>query len=358
MIPASPVADPPLKSTLIRALTWRLSAGALAALLLTSGLWAYWGYRDFQEEAANLRESYMAEQRDHLQGVVTGTLSYIGFMRQQVERRVRETIKARTLEAYAVVSHLAAANPDLSAERLQALVRETLRPIRYDHGRGYFFAFDLAGIEQLFAAHPEMEGKDMLSVRDAEGHYVIRDMLELVQRDGEGYYAYSWGRPGGASGDFRKLAYLKLFEPLGWVIGTGEYLTDVERDVQQEVLERIERISFDGHGYVFMGDWQGLSLLGPAKGQNVLAVHDRDGLPVVQELIRLAQSGGGFLTYVMPDLEGARRSAPKLSYVAGIPDWGWYVGAGRYVDEDHMFNTDYDPFSYFSARIEYCIIKL
>jgi hypothetical protein len=42
------------------------------------------------------------------------------------------------------------------------MILEALRPLRFDDGRGYYFATRLDGIELLFADHPELEGKSML----------------------------------------------------------------------------------------------------------------------------------------------------------------------------------------------------
>lgn len=64
----------------------------------------------------------------------------------------------------------------------------------------------------------------------------------------------------------------------------------------------------------------------------MLGVTDVNGVHIVQELIKLAKSGHGFLRYVMPKLKGMKPD-PKLSYVQGIKDWEWYVGAGIYIDD-------------------------
>ena len=106
-----------------------------------------------------------------------------------------------------------------------------------------------------------------------------------------------------------------------------------ERACQQHSVEWLESIRFGAGGYVFAGDWNGVSMSGPGKGRNMLDVRDADGVPVVEKLIALSkQQNGGWLTYTMPPVDG-QRSAPKMSYVRGIPGWDWYIGAGVYLDE-------------------------
>jgi|GEM_PF-2687011 len=97
--------------------------------------------------------------------------------------------------------------------------------------------------------------------------------------------------------------------------------------LKQRSIELIERIRFGDDGYVFAGSWDGLSLSGPAKGKNVWDISDVNGVKVVQELIAAAKRGSGFLTYHVPAATGAE-PIEKTSYVVGIPEWRWYVGAG------------------------------
>ncbi len=174
---------------------------------------------------------------------------------------------------------------------------------------------------------------------DTRGKFVVRDMIELVRAKGEGFYSYTWTKPGVAGRDFPKLAYVKLFQPLGWFVGAGEYLDDFERETKQQVIAWLSTVSFGTDGYLFAGQWDGISLIGPEPGRNMIDTTDVNGVKVVQELIRAARAGGGFVQYVMPGI-GGKRHLPKLSYVLAVPEWRWYVGAGQYLaDVDAEINA-------------------
>jgi len=172
-------------------------------------------------------------------------------------------------------------------------------------------------MEMLFADRPEMEGKNLLDMQDTKGRFVIRDMIDLIRKEGKGFYQYTWSKPNREGKDFPKIAYLIYMEPLNWFIGTGEYLDDVVLDIQQEVLERINKIRFGENGYIFASQFDGLSLSGPAKGQYRLDLMDTDGVRIVQELILTAQSGGGYVNYVVPEFNGMK-SYRKLSYTKAV----------------------------------------
>lgn len=130
----------------------------------------------------------------------------------------------------------------------------------------------------------------------------------------------------------RRYTYVKLFKPLGWIIGTGEYLDDIERNTKSEILERVASSTAGVGNYLFAGQWDGMSLIGPAKGRNMIDVSDVNGVKIVQELIKKSQEGGGYVSYVIPGFDGGQ-PGEKLSYVVGIPDWKWYVGAGVMVSD-------------------------
>ncbi len=115
-------------------------------------------------------------------------------------------------------------------------------------------------------------------------------------------------------------------------IVNGKFSDDLIDQIQHEVLARIETIHFGEDGYIFAGQWDGLSLSGPAKGLNMIDVTDVNGVKIVQELIKTAKSGGGYVSYVMPKFHSHTTFA-KLSYTMAIPEWRWYVGAGVNVDK-------------------------
>ena len=295
-------------------------------------LWISSVWSNFEKEEIRQRAVYLENKKAIIRSEVDQAIGFIRYMQSKTEIRLRENIKHRVYEAYAIADNIYKQESDKrSLDEIKALVIHALRPIRYNHGRGYFFAFDLNGIERLFASQPEYEGQNMMTVRGGSGELVVPEMLDRVADNGEGFYHYTWPKPG-SEGYFPKIAFVKLFEPFGWVLGTGEYVDDVLADIQQECLDWISTISFGDGGYVFAGQWDGLSLSGPAAGKNMYDFEDKNGVKIVQELINASKSGGGFVQYVMPPLDG-RQQAPKLSYAASVPEWQWYIGSGMNIDE-------------------------
>lgn len=305
---------------------------SLVAFVSVGYLWSLSERARFAEDERSLRAAYLQDRKELLKIEVDQAVAFVRHMQSQTEIRLKDNIKNRVYEAYNIADNLYKEHKKTkNIEEIKKIIKDALRPIRFNNQRGYYFAFDMNGTETLFAAKPEMEGKNMLEVRGGQGEFVVADMLSLVKENGESFYTYTWSKPG-KDGYFQKIAFMKVFEPIGWVFGTGEYVKDVEEDIQKECITWISSIRFSKDGYVFAGQYDGLSLSGPQAGKNMLHVEDVNGVKVVQELIKAAKSGGNFIHYVIPGFNGMKQGS-KMSYAVGLDDWQWYIGAGLYVDE-------------------------
>ena len=305
----------------------------LIPIIVLGGFFIYHEFNTFHKEADQVRELQYEDRKKQVKRRVDETLRFIHFKKSQQDNEVRKIIQARVHEAHDLATHLYTAYAGRKGlAEIKDMVREALRPIRFNDGKGYFFATSLDGTEELFADRPALEGKNLFDIKDARGKYVIRDMITLVKDQGEGFYDYHWSKPDQVSKDFSKISFIKYFAPFDWFIGTGAYLDDLEEDIKSEALNFIEGKKFPRNGYLFAGRFDGTSLVGPARGHNVIDTTDIDGVEVVRQLIGLARGAGGYLNYKMPS-ESGQLPLDKISYVQGLKDWQWYIGAGIYVDD-------------------------
>lgn len=89
-------------------------------------------------------------------------------------------------------------------------------------------------------------------------------------------------------------------------------------------------------GYFFVFDYDGVNLVAPRQthliGHDWSGLEDIEGVPVTDELIRLARSGGGYHEFMWPK-PSTRETAPMLAYVNGLQDWRWAIGTGIFIDD-------------------------
>jgi methyl-accepting chemotaxis protein len=111
----------------------------------------------------------------------------------------------------------------------QAAIRE-LKVLRYG-GNNYFWINDLEPRMVMHPTNPALDGKDLSNYKDPNGVALFREMAKVSRERGEGTVAYMWPKPG-SSEPIPKVSYVKLYGEWGWVIGTGIYVDDIERDLK------------------------------------------------------------------------------------------------------------------------------
>ena len=87
-----------------------------------------------------MRKQYINDYKDMLKLEVEAAVDYMKYKMAQTEERLKESIKARVYEAYAIARNLYINNSGrVTDDRLRELVKAALRPIRFNSGRGYYF---------------------------------------------------------------------------------------------------------------------------------------------------------------------------------------------------------------------------
>lgn len=303
----------------------------------------------FGELTERVRTDYIAGQKALIKQEVLQTAEVINHYRSRRDRNTRKIVRARTLEAYAIAEQLYRQNHNrMNREALEELISGALRPIRFSDGLGYYFITRMDGREILFADRPGMEGKNLLNMQDSSGQYVVKDMLAIAEQKGEGFYDYHWTKPGSDESGHRKIAFIKRFAPFDWVIGTGLYVDDVEAQIKSELLDLISTVRFGREGYIFVNTLDGNALitngkrltgnqklwhLNPARSERLKALF-------AKEREAALNPDGDYIYYNFQKMSNSEENFPKTSFIYGIPEWNWLIGAGVYLDEVEGVLTD------------------
>lgn len=288
--------------------------------LLFVGIHFLQNYLDFRSSIQTLKKDYFESQQQKLAWEVHHYIELINAKQRNFSQQNRDELKKYAQTAYTGVSNLYNQYAQsLGNHELQELLTTI---IKNPNGTNEFLTLFAISANLTELSNNPKAPKDS---------YIIQKMKEFAINSPDSFYSYIDKNKAVKS---KSLAYLKYFKPLDLVIGVTLNPDELMTKMQNELLEDIESLKFDpsGENYLFIGDWDGVALTPPSKGKNMINIQDVNGKFIVKELIAKAKSGGGFVEYVMPDLEG-KRTQNKLSYVQGIPDWEWYIGAGIYTDD-------------------------
>jgi methyl-accepting chemotaxis protein len=106
-------------------------------------------------------------------------------------------------------------------------------------------------------------------------------------------------------------------------------------EAQRLALEAVGSARYEDGNYFFVYDFNGVSLATASKeqiGKNRLDAQDAKGTPLVRNHLAAAKAGGGFVNYYFPKA-GTTEPLLKVSYIAPVTEWQWFVGTGLYVED-------------------------
>ncbi len=116
----------------------------------------------------------------------------------------------------------------LSEAQARTEALERLRGVRYGSD-GYFIVIDSTPRMVMHAIKPDMAGKDLASVADADGRHHYVTFAAAAQAPDGGFVDYVFPHPGVQPAKaVDKLGYVVRYAPWDWIISTGAYVDDIE----------------------------------------------------------------------------------------------------------------------------------
>ena len=148
----------------------------------------------------------------------------------------RERLKSYIDHALTAIVHLE--KNDENQERVKTI----LRNLRYGES-GYYFVYDNDGTNLVLGPKPQLEGKNLIGIKDKKGAFLVKDLIDIANKGG-GFYTYWWDKPGRENEPARKLSYAAKVPNWGWMIGTGFYIDEVDTklaELQAQINQNISR---------------------------------------------------------------------------------------------------------------------
>jgi methyl-accepting chemotaxis protein len=113
----------------------------------------------------------------------------------------------------------------------QKMAMQTLGTLRYDQ-KDYFWINDFNTVVLMHPFNKDIVGKDQSGYQDAKGTYMFREFVKVCKDKGAGFVEYYWAKPN-EKDPSPKISYVKSFQPWGWIVGTGIYVDDVEKELNR-----------------------------------------------------------------------------------------------------------------------------
>lgn len=149
----------------------------------------------------------------------------------------RTEIKSQIQAAAAIVQgyYDRASEGVMTEKEAQNQAKEAIRSMRYrDDASGYVW---IDGEDGVLVMHPilsEQEGTNRIDMTDPNGVKITQGIIEAAE-SGDGFHEFSFTKADGVT-VAPKVAYGQKFEPWGWVIATGNYVDDMNEQIEATKL--------------------------------------------------------------------------------------------------------------------------
>lgn len=148
----------------------------------------------------------------------------------------KREIKSQVQSALAIVQR--EYNLYQAGEKSEAEAQETakniIRAMRYrDDQSGYFWIDKTDYTLIVHSVQPENEGQNRYDLTDQDGVKIVQEIVQICQTPAKsGYTQYSFYKSDSVT-VAPKLVYSEVFEPWEWIVSTGNYIDDIQLEIQE-----------------------------------------------------------------------------------------------------------------------------
>lgn len=128
-------------------------------------------------------------------------------------------------------------------EAQQAAIRQ-IRTLHYGiELKDYFWINDMHPRMVIHPYRTDLNGTDLTDFVDPRGKRLFMEVVQTVREQGAGYVTYMWQWMDDPERIVPKISYVKGFEPWGWIIGTGVYIDDIQKEIN-DARRNVIAVSF------------------------------------------------------------------------------------------------------------------
>ena len=297
-----------------------------------------------EENAINLLNA----TRNHVESAFHGIQRYKNAMYQRRQIELKDNVSI----VYSIVSntYLKVQAGEVSESVAKKNLLFKIKQAKFSDGVGYFWINDTTRPLPKMIMHPtipELDGKvldnEEFYCALGKGENLFKAFVNVCSRDGEGYVDYLWPKPtpDGLSQLTPKLSFVKIFKPWGWIIGTGVYIDDIERDVEKQIdiivddlnkVIRKQRIGKSGYFLIF--DDKNNMLVHPTlAGQPANSINYATNTLLSRDLVEAYNAGKKSLDYKWIKPGHGSALFDKRAYITYYEPLGWYIASSVYKDD-------------------------
>jgi len=277
---------------------------------------------NLEQETFHRQIKFLKNHKEEVSNKVGHMVSFLQNSKELQKEQAKQDVKHMVELALAIIKTIYDSNEHLSDNEILDKIKSSLRDIRFWDGTGYFFIYTLNGDCVLLPTKSSLEGTNFLKLQDANKKFTIKDAIDIIKKNAEGYDEWYWYKPNEKVMK-RKIGFIKSFLPLNIYIGTARYEEDILNNIKNKMVKSLEEREKE----FFIYDKYGNSILNNHKSIDAnevsLAVI---GGKVIPE--------GFFINHTVSTYFNIFKELDAGTFfIRYLPEFEWVVGAGIYTDQ-------------------------
>lgn len=311
--------------------------GILLMAVVTSAIFINFEQVNYEKNLKKIEQQAFQNAKRSSKEKVNEIIKFIEANTNILKQDAKNESKRMIDFAYLTMEKIYQENKNLPKQQILELIYQKLREMRFfDNLDGYYFIYDMNGVNLMHPSLPSLEGKNLINMKDANGKKLIKEGVENLQKFSAIENEWLWVRKKGEKAQ-RKFGYMRVFRELDIFVGTGRYESDIFENIKKETQKLLINYQYGDKGYICAFDYDGNVISHIKKdiiGTNRWNVSSR-GRYIVQDAIKGTKKSadGFFMTYYATVDPVTKKSAKKTSYSKDLSEFGWIVGTGVYMDD-------------------------
>lgn len=322
------------KDSLIMQIVLNVAMLSLISLAILVAMSVKNRYDSYHRDKQQIRHDILSRKMDLIKNQTLTARRYIHYAKEKYHENLIDRLKEQVNTEYRFIKYLHQSNIPESRETIISMIQSAYKT--GEQSDRNMFVNTLNGRALVNISNPSWVGDDLLNLTDYRGNKLIKNEIGALQDKPEALLTYQLSA-NDSSLFSQKITFIKKYEPLKIYLGEAIYLEDHIDNVQSKIMQLLANIRFGTEGYIFLNTKDGYGLIKDGKiiedRVNMWNLTDPNGVKVMQEEYRASNTPGGDFIYYSWRKLNSDKVEKKISFVAGVDEFNWMLGAGTYIDE-------------------------
>lgn len=322
------------KDSLIMQIVLNVAMLSLISLAILVAMSVKNRYDSYHRDKQQIRHDILSRKMDLIKNQTLTARRYIHYAKEKYHEDLIDRLKEQVNTEYRFIKYLHQSNIPESRETIISMIQSAYKT--GEQSDRNMFVNTLNGRALVNISNPSWVGDDLLNLTDYRGNKLVKNEIGALQDKPEALLTYQLSA-NDSSLFSQKITFIKKYEPLKIYLGEAIYLEDHIDNVQSKIMQLLANIRFGTEGYIFLNTKDGYGLIKDGKiiedRVNMWNLTDPNGVKVMQEEYRASNTPGGDFIYYSWRKLNSDKVEKKISFVAGVDEFNWMLGAGTYIDE-------------------------